>query len=73
MILGPFERCFHEGSLWRGHRAAMSFIFTKQKFVHLFFHWDWFYNRYINSKVKNKYLYDDGMGVKPPPPPPQKN
>ena len=30
MIFGPFEICFHESSLWRGHRAVTSFILTKE-------------------------------------------
>ena len=30
IILGPFERCFHEGSIWRLHKALISFIITKQ-------------------------------------------
>ena len=29
MISGSFERCFHEGSLWRGHRAVIYFILSK--------------------------------------------
>ena len=28
IIIGPFERCFYEGSLWRGHRAVILFILT---------------------------------------------
>ena len=30
MILGPFERFFHEGFLWRGYRAVISFMISKQ-------------------------------------------
>ena len=26
VIMGAFEICFHEGSLWRGHREVISFI-----------------------------------------------
>ena len=40
IIFGPFERCFHEGSLWKGHRALVSFILKKQIFVHFFYHGD---------------------------------
>ena len=27
IIMGPFERCFHEGSLWKWHRTVIYFIF----------------------------------------------
>ena len=36
IIFGPFERCFHEGSLWRVQIAVISFIITKQTFFHFF-------------------------------------
>ena len=29
MIFGPFEKVFHEGTLWSGYRAVISFILTK--------------------------------------------
>ena len=29
MIFGPFERVFHEGTLWSRYRAVISFILTK--------------------------------------------
>ena len=28
MVFGPFEKVFHEGNLWSGHRAVISFILT---------------------------------------------
>ena len=62
MIFGPFEKSFHEGSLWRVPRAVISFILKKQIFLHLFHHGNWFYNRYINPTIKTKYLDDDGLG-----------
>ena len=64
MIFGPFEKVFHEGTLWSGYRAVISFILTEKIFLHLFLHWDRFYNRYINTADKKKYLDDDGSGVK---------
>ena len=30
MIFGPFEKVFHEGTLWIGYRAVISFIVTKK-------------------------------------------
>ena len=64
IITGPFKICFHEGSLWRGHRVLIYFIITFC-FVHLIRNGDRFYNWYINSKIRTKYLDDDGTGVKP--------
>ena len=65
MIFGPFEKIYHEGTLWRGHRELISFVLTKQRFLHFYCRGDWFYNRYINKTIKTKYLDDDGSGVKP--------
>ena len=55
MIFGPFERIFHEVTLWRGHRAAIFLILTKQIFLHFCPHRDWFHNRYINKIGKKKW------------------
>ena len=49
MIFSPFEKVFHEGTIWSGYIAVISFILTKQIFLHLFRHGDRFYNRYINK------------------------
>ena len=37
---GPSEKRFHKGTLWREPRAIISFIPTKQIFVHLYHHGD---------------------------------
>ena len=63
MIFGPFEKCFHEGTFWRGPRAVIPFIFTTQIFFYLYRHGDGFYKRYINKISKTKYLDHDGSGV----------
>ena len=63
MIFGPFEKVFHEGTLWSGYRAVIYFILRKI-FLHFFCNRDQFYKRYINTTEK-KYLEDDGSGVKP--------
>ena len=55
MIFGPFEK-FHEGTLWRGHGAVISFIIRKQIVLHLYCRGDRFYNRYINKTDKNVIL-----------------
>ena len=36
MVFGPFEKVFHEGTLWSGYRAVISFIPTKRNFLHFF-------------------------------------
>ena len=63
IIMGPFERFFHEVYLWRGQRAAI--LFTLLKNVYFIRHGDPFYNRYINLNIGTKYLDYNVMGVKP--------
>ena len=52
MIFGPFEKVYHEVTLWSGYRAVISFILAKKKFLHFFRHWDQFYNKYTNTAEK---------------------
>ena len=56
MVFGPFEKVFHEGTLWIGYRAVISFILKKQIFLHFFRHGNRFYNRYLNSADKKSIL-----------------
>ena len=56
MIFGPFENVFPEGTIWSGYRAVISFILTKQIFLHFFCHGDRFHNRYINTTDKKSIL-----------------
>ena len=65
MLFGPFEKVFHEGTLWSGYRAVISFIWTKQIFLRFFHHGNQFYDRYLNFVDKKKYIDDDGSGEKP--------
>ena len=65
IIFGPFEKVFHEGTIWSGYRSVIFFVLTKQIFLHLFRHGDRFYDRYINTIDRLKYLDDDVSGVKP--------
>ena len=48
MVFGPFEKVFHEGTLWSGYRAIIYFILAKEIFLHFFRHENRFYNRYLN-------------------------
>ena len=61
MVLVPFEKVFHEGTLWSGYRAVISFILTKQIFLHFYRHGNHFYDQYLNSVDKKKYIDDDGL------------
>ena len=44
--------------------TVISFILTREIFLHLYRHGDRFYNRYIN-KTEKRYLDDDDTGMKP--------
>ena len=33
-VVGSFDKILHEGSLWTGHRAVISFILHKSTFQH---------------------------------------
>ena len=50
----------HEDTLWRGHRAVISFILTKQISLHFYCH----ITDILIKQTKNS-LDDDGTGVKP--------
>ena len=63
-VVGPFEIWSHEGTLWWGHIVLISFILHKSTFLHLFYHGDIFYNIYIKSDTRTKYICDYGMGMK---------
>ena len=62
IIMGPYERIFREGCICRGHKSVIYFILRKHFFVHFICRGDWFYNQYIKSKIRTKYLDHDGMG-----------
>ena len=64
-VVGQFEICFHEGYLCRGHWSVISFITHKLIFVYFNSHGDIFYNIYMKSVTRTKYMDDDGKGVKP--------
>ena len=58
-------KILHEGSLWTGHRAVISFILHKSIFIHFVHHGTKFYEKYISTKNWLKYIDDDGSGVLP--------
>ena len=65
MIFDPFGKIFHEGTLWRGNIFVISFILTKQIFLHLHRHRDRLYKQYINKTDRKRYLYYYNTRVKP--------
>ena len=64
MLFDPFEKVFHEGTLWSGYRSVISFILTK-KILLFYRHANQFYDRYLNSVKRKNYIDDDGSGEKP--------
>ena len=58
-----FDKSLHEFSIWTGHRAVLSFILHKSIFLHFAHNGTRFYDKYILSKNRIKYIYDDGSGV----------
>ena len=63
MVFGTFEKVFHEGTMWSGYRSVIYFILTKQIFLHFFRHKHYFYDRYINSANRKKYIDRDGSSA----------
>ena len=64
-VIGYFDKNLHEGSIWTGHRAVLSFILHKSIFLHFVHNGTRFYEKYISSKNMTKYIDDDGSGVSP--------
>ena len=46
-------------------RAVLSFILQKSIFIHFVHHGTIFYDKYITSDDRKKYINDDGSGVFP--------
>ena len=64
-VVGSFDKNLHKCSIWTVHRSVLSFILQKTIFLHFVQHGTKFYDRYIKSDNRTKYVYDDGSGVKP--------
>ena len=57
-VFGPFDKILHEGYIWTGHIDVLSFILHKLIFIH-FVHYDTrFYDKYIISDDRKKYIDD---------------
>ena len=64
-VIGSFNTILHEGSLWNGHRAIISFILHKSIFLHFVHNGTKVYDKYISTKNRLNYFDDNGSGVLP--------
>ena len=64
-VIGSFDKILHEGSIWTGRRDVLSFILHESIFIHFVHNGTRFYDKYISSKNRLKYIDDDGSGVFP--------
>ena len=62
-VVGTFDKILYEGSIWTGHGAVIYFILQKSIFIHFVHHGTIFYDKYITSDDRKKYIDDDGSGV----------
>ena len=61
-VVGAFDKSLHDGSIWAGHRAVLYFILHKSIFIHFVHNGTIFYDKYITSDDRKKYIDDDGRG-----------
>ena len=59
--MGALDKILHEGSIWNGHRAILSFILNKSIFIYFVHHGTKFYDRYINSYDRKNILMMMGV------------
>ena len=52
-------------SIWNGNRTVLSFILHKSIFVHFVYHGTRFYDKYIASDYRKKYMDDVGRSIFP--------
>ena len=64
-VVSAFGKILHEGFIWTGHRYILSFILHKSIFLQFLHNGTIFYDKYISSDLKKKYIDDDGSGVFP--------
>ena len=55
-IIGSFDKYLHEGSIWTGYRAVLSFILHKSIFLYFVHNGTIFYDKYMSSKHRKTYL-----------------
>ena len=64
-VVGAFDKYLHEVSIWTGHRSSLSFILHKSIFIYFVHHGTGFYEKYITSDHRKKYMDDHGSGALP--------
>ena len=64
-VVGAFDKIIHKGSIWTGHISVLSFILHKSGFIHFVNHGTIFYDKYLASYDRKKYMDDDGSGIFP--------
>ena len=58
-VVGTFDKNLYEVSIWTVHRAFISFILHKSIFIHFLNYGTRFYDKYIASDDRKKYMDDD--------------
>ena len=58
-VVGASDKNLHEGFICNEHRSVLSFILHKSILLHFVHHGTIFYDKYITSDDKKKYIYDD--------------
>ena len=64
-VIGYFDKNLHEGSLWTGQRAFISFILHKSIFLHFVHNGTKCYEKYMSSQNQQKYFNYNGSGLLP--------
>ena len=64
-MVGLFDKILHEGYIWTGHRAVLTFILHKSISLHFLHHGTRFYEKYITLDDKKNYMNDYGSDVFP--------
>ena len=54
-VIDAFDKSLHEGLIWTGYRAVLSFILHKSIFIHFVHNGTIFYERYISPEKRKIY------------------
>ena len=58
-VFGPFDKIIYEDSILTGYRSVLSFILHKSIFLYFLHNGTRFYDKYISSDKRKKYIDDD--------------
>ena len=64
-VVVAFDKNLHEGSIWTVPIAVISCSFHKPICPHFLHHGTKFYDKYVKSDDRKKYIDDDGSGIFP--------